>query len=191
MATKFSPHSPSDRRLGRRLIGVLAILLLVIQPGYSDPDDDGGGGGGGGCGGGGGDDDYTPPSRVAGAVYEHYQDSLADARISAIGYTDTMQGGLYIKQLLGGGSNRFDPRLPGYSYFQGLVQANHHIPVAGQVRIVGGVRGADGTNSVVSLYNGAMITTNAHSFVGAGKALTGGPDGMRMRIRKMEEVPIP
>lgn len=63
--------------------------------------------------------------------------------------------------------------------------------MAGQVRILGGLLGADTPDAVVSFYNGAMITTNAHSFVGAGDALTGGPVGMRTRIRNMEEIPTP
>lgn len=193
MAAKFPSYTRSNRRLGGRLTGVLVILLFAIQPGYAGGGGGSSGGGGGGCGSSGGTSStttYTPPTSVASSVYNHYQNSLAADRVTGINYTDTLQGGLYVKQLFSGKSNRRDPRLPGYSYFQGLIQANNHITVAGQVRIVGGLLGADGGDSVVSLYNGAMITTNAHSFVGA-DALSGGPDGVRTRVRKLEEIPTP
>jgi hypothetical protein len=169
---------------------VAAIMLLTIQPGYGS-----GGTGqdsGGGCGSGSGSGTGSVPpssSRVAQEAYSDYSD--ATVTMNAASFAETLNGDTYVGQLLGDASNRLDPRLPGYSYFQGLIQANNHITVAGQVRVIGGILGADRSEATTSLYNGAMITTNAHAFVGAGDALVDGPPGMRTRIRHMEEIPPP
>jgi hypothetical protein len=176
--------------LVRRLVGILVILLLTIGPSYGgggDDDDDSGGGCGGGGGGGGGGG--APPPGIASEAFADY--STTPITIASGTYTETINGGDFINQLLGDASNRFDPRLPGYSYFQGVIQAENHITVAGQVRIVGGLLGTDRADATASLYSGAMITTNAHGIVGAGSSLTGGPPGMRTRIRTMEEIPTP
>lgn len=93
-------------------------------------------------------------------------------------------------------SSRVDLRLPGYSYFQGIVQAETHLLVTGQIRIVGGILGAgDGsttsTPGTVTLYRGAMVTSNPEAFLGAGTSLTNGPAGITTRISKWEEIPTP
>lgn len=183
MAAKFAPNSPRNRRLVQRILSILAILLLTIQPGYGGGEEEEESAGG--CGSGG---EPVIDGLVASEVASDYATPIS---VTAGSYSETIDGATYVSQLLGGASNRFDPRLPGYSYFQGVIQANNHITVVGQVRIVGALLGADRENGTVSLYSGAMITTNAHAVVGAGESLTGGPDGMRTRIRKLEEIPTP
>ena len=111
--------------------------------------------------------------------------------IPSTSYAATLNGEQYIAQLLGAGGSRFDPRLPGYSYFQGLVQAENHVTIAGQVRVIGGVAGADDADATVNFYGGAMVTTNPHAYLGAGDSLTGGPAGMLTRIKTLEEVANP
>lgn len=106
--------------------------------------------------------------------------------IVAPGLQEDIDGNNWITNLLFGAPNRADPRLPNYSYFQGLLQADRHIMVAGQVRIVGGMLGAD--HGVASFYAGAMVTTNPFSFSGAGPFLNGGPDGVRTRVAHWEEI---
>lgn len=152
-----------------------------MSPGYGN--DDGGEDGGGGCGGG-------NPNAYSNEIYSDYQtvySSGGNYNLTPGGFTDTASGDTYIKRLLSGTSNRLDVRLPGYSYFQGVVQSDKHLTVAGQVRIVGGVLGVD--HGTCNLYSGAMVTTNAHAFMGASDSLTGLPDGIRTRIRTWEEIP--
>ncbi len=172
----------------RKSLLVLLIMAITMMPGYgggdSDPDAGGGcgGGGGGGVPGGG-----VPPSTVAGEAFNDYKD-----RTNTIGtgaFSETINGEDYIGRLLGGASNRPDVRLPGYSYFQGVIQAQNHITITGQVRVVGALLGADRPNSTASLYSGAMVTTNAQALVGAGEALVDPRPGMRTRIRNWEEIP--
>ena len=110
--------------------------------------------------------------------------------ISASTLTDTLDGDVYIKGLLSG-KGYSDVRLPGYSYFRGLIETRRHITISGQVRIVGGVLGVDGASAVASLYDGAMLTTNPRAFVGAGNLLTGGPAGVKTRIRRWKEIKNP
>lgn len=183
MATKLKSNPYGNRGLGRRwliVVKALIILLLAMQPslGGGDGDD---GDDGGGCSG--------STKNYSKEVYDDYKDEAIDLPVA--GYSETLNGNDYISQLLGGASNRFDPRLPGYSYFQGVLQADNHITIAGQVRVVGGIMGADREDATGNLYSGAMITTNAHAFLGAGEALDGGPPGVRTRIRDMEEIPNP
>lgn len=181
MARPITAYPSRHSRMGRRFVRALliaVIMLMTIGPGFgggdSGPDQDSGGG----CG---GSDTYSDE------VYAEFQDS--DFTIEAGGYTDPVTGDSYIAHLLGGASNRTDLRLPGYTYFQGIIQADKHLTVAGQVRIVGALLGADA--GTCSLYNGAMITTNAHALIGAGEALNGMPEGIRTRIRTWEEIPAP
>lgn len=126
---------------------------------------------------------------------EVVDDAVASGRtltISSSGYSQVVSPDELVDSIVrGGGSGRVDPRLPGYSYFQGIVQAKNHILLAGQVRVVGGVLGADEPDATVSLYRGAMITSNPDAFLGAGASLTGGPDGIRTRISSLEEIPSP
>lgn len=133
-----------------------------------------------GCGGdtSGSDPDYLPPE-LAGA---------GGATFDALGFDGTIQGNDWITQLLFASPDRSDPRLPSYTYFQGLAQAGEHIVIAGQVRVVGGVLGAD--SGVGSLYAGAMVTTNPYAFTGA-EGLVGGPPGIRTRVGHWEELPGP
>jgi hypothetical protein len=86
---------------------------------------------------------------------------------------------------------RVDLRLPNYSYFQGLIQVENHLVLAGQVRVVGGVLGgvAGGSGGVSALYSGAMVTANPGAFEDAGDSLKGGPAGVKTRVRKWEEIP--
>lgn len=128
-------------------------------------------------------------SQYSSEAYEDFKDS--DMELQAGGYTETVSGDSYIDRMLGGTSNRTDPRLPGYSYFQGIIQANRHITIAGQVRVVGAVLGGDGTPGspgTCSLYSGAMVTTNAHALMGASDNLNDFPAGVRTRIRSWEEI---
>ena len=163
------------------------IVTLTIQPTLAFGSS--GGGGGGGCGGSSGAVPAQNNAYIAGEVYDDY--ASAPVNIPATTYSGTLNGEQYIAQLLGDGGTRFDPRLPGYSYFQGLVQAENHVTIAGQVRVVGGVTGADDADATVNFYGGAMVTTNPYAFLGAGDSITGGPAGMLTRIRTLEEIPNP
>ena len=187
MAQQLSSHSATHPNLGRRPLKALLttlILLITMGPGYGS--DDGGEESGGGCGGG------ANQSYYADEAYEDYEEAYERGEginLQAGGYTDTVTGDASIKRLLSGTSNRTDLRLPGYSYFQGVIQAKKHLMVAGQVRVVGAVLGSD--EETASFYSGAMVTTNAHALVGAGASLDGMPAGIRTRIRAWEEVPAP
>lgn len=136
-----------------------------------------------GCGseGSGNEATYVPPE-IAGSTGAG--SDLFD--FEASGFEGTLQGDDWIQQLLFGSPDRSDPRLPNYSYFQGLAQAGEHVVIAGQVRVVGGVLGAD--SGVGSLYAGAMVTTNPYAFTGA-DGLVGGPPGIRTRVGHWEELP--
>lgn len=138
-----------------------------------------------GCGGGPGGETppgYIPPEISGGAG------SGSGFEFTASGLSQDIDAQSWLQQTLFGASGKADPRLPNYSYFQGLLQAKEHIVVAGQVRVVGGMVGAD--EGVASLYAGAMVTTNPFSFTGA-DGLTGGPAGIRTRIGHWEEIPTP
>lgn len=161
------------RRKRRRqiLAQALAIVLFALAPSYA-----GGGGGGGGC--------SQSPTNIASEVADSFEGEAPPVTdLAPIVFHESLDSDSYIERLLSGASNRFDARLPGYSYFQGVGQAYNHILVAGQVRVVGGILGADAPNATASFYQGAMVTTNAHAFFGAGKSLTGGGDGVTTRIR--------
>ncbi len=167
------------RRKRRRqiLLQALLIVLFALAPSYA-----GGGGGGGGC--------SNTSSNFASEVTDTFEDEeppITD--LAALVLHESIDSDSYMERLLSGASNRFDARLPGYSYFQGVAQAYNHILVAGQVRVVGGVLGADVPNATASFYQGAMVTTNAQAFFGAGQSLTGGDDGVVMRIRSWRIVP--
>lgn len=162
-------------------------MAITMLPGYGGGDSDPEGGGGCGGGGGGAPTAGVPPSNVSLEAYNDYRDRTTT--ISTGGFSQTIDGETYIGRLLGGASNRPDVRLPGYSYFQGVIQAENHITITGQVRVIGAILGADRPNSTASLYSGAMVTTNAHALVGAGDALVDPRDGMRTRIRNWEEIP--
>lgn len=184
MASPFKTNSRRNPKLGRQSLKaflIALILLITMSPGYGGGDS--GDDGGGGCGGG----DRNAYSDEAYGDYEASYSSGAGFNLSPGGFTDSASGETYIKRLLTGTSNRLDVRLPGYAYFQGIVQAEKHIMVAGQVRIVGGVLGAD--SGTCSLYSGAMVTTNAHALMGASDSMNGLPDGIRTRIRTWEEIP--
>lgn len=172
----------------RRAALILTILTLVFQPSLAWSSGGSRSGSGGGCSGGGGSygsrDNY-----IATEVDADYNSD--DILVTPITYTETLNGEDYISKLLGDGGSRFDPRLPGYSYFQGVIQAENHVTIAGQVRVVGAVMGADETDATLNFYGGAMVTTNAHGILGAGDALIGGPAGIPTRIKSMEEVPNP
>jgi hypothetical protein len=215
MASTVKSNTFSHNFLGRwsdRLLKLFVIVLLTMQPSIAIFGGGGSSSGGGGCGGSSGSSGSSSGSSSSGSsgssssgsssgapvfngsyisseVYNDYSGSAIN--IPAGGYTETLNGEDYIARLIGDASNRLDPRLPGYSYFQGLIQSANHITIAGQVRVVGGVMGADRTDATANLYGGAMVTTNAHAFLGAGDSLVGGPAGMRTRIRSMEEVPQP
>lgn len=134
----------------------------------------------------------SPPDNVAPEVLDYLVDKGRYLEISPVPLSPLTDADAVVDNLiLGGDSGRVDPRLPSYSYFQGLVHARKHLWIAGQVRVVGGVVGVDGANSTFSLYKGAMVTSNPDAFLGAGTALTGGPDGMRTRVASWEEIPNP
>lgn len=207
MATEIQVDSQRNRGLGQRLflaLHVLFLVLLLVAPGIA-----GGGGGGGGGSAGGGDGGMTTgggtggftgggtgggglggppaPPGIAQEVYTDYH--AANLDVTADTYVEAVVGPNYMMQLLGGASNRMDVKLPGYSYFQGLIHSDNHVTIAGQVRVVGGVLGTDRSYATANLYSGAMVTTNAHAFTGAGDSLKGGPAGMKTRIRNWKEVP--
>lgn len=181
-------RTPAPGPRARKALLILLIMAVTMAPGYgggdSDPDN---GGGCGGAGGGGTPTGGVPPSNVSSEAYNDYRDRTAT--ISTGSFSETISGEAYIDRLLGGASNRPDVRLPGYSYFQGVIQAENHITITGQVRVIGAILGADRPNSTASLYSGAMVTTNAHALVGAGEALIDSRSGMRTRIRSWEEIP--
>lgn len=132
-------------------------------------------------------DDYVSPE--VRSYVSSGSDVFDDVFPSA--YTETLDGDDYVIQLLSGVNVGIDLRLPGYSYFQGVIQAKNHVVVAGQVRIVGGIVGVDEPDATLNLYNGAMVTSNPHAFLGAEDSLSGGPAGMQTRIRTLEEIPNP
>lgn len=190
------------------LIFKLSLFLLLVVPGFAGGGGSGGGGtGGGGDGGGGmGTGGYLggtggttgggsvgqggpAPAGISQEVFNDYYAS--DIDVTAETYLETVVGTEFVVRLLGRASNRRDVRLPGYSYFQGLIHSENHVTVAGQVRIVGGLLGTDRDFATANLYGGAMVTTNAHAFTGAGDSLKGGPAGMKTRIRNWKEIPNP
>ncbi len=188
MAQRFKKPPSATRELGRRTLnylGVLFILLFVFQPGWagSSSGDDGGGG----CSSSG--SQSSSSSYIADEVLATYSEGSPLMDLAGIDYNESIESDGYVARLLGGASNRFDARLPGYSYFQGVAQANGHISLAGQVRVVGAVLGADMEDATASFYQGAMVTTNAQAFFGAGSSLVGGPDGIQTRIKSWEIVP--
>lgn len=135
----------------------------------------------GGCSGG------QPVSYVPDEIFQTAQNSGYSLNLTPENLNEQYQGNEWINQVLFGGAARTDPRLPNYSYLQGLLQAEEHIIVSGQVRIVGGVVGAD--TGVVALYAGAMLTANPYAYTGAENALTGGPNGIKTRIGRWREIP--
>lgn len=196
MAKRIKSYTHRYRNLGKRHLRlfcqILVALLLAFQPALGGGGGSGGSGGGcgsggSGSGGGGGGGGHM---NVSSEVSEDYSSSTA-ADIAATGLVEGIDRDDYIAGLLGSASNRNDPRLPGYSYFQGVIQAQNHITIAGQVRIVGAVLGVEDPGATANLYNGAMVTSNAHAVTGAGLSLTGGPPGMRTRIKSLEEIPNP
>ncbi len=190
-----------------KIISLLAITALLFLPVYA-----GGGGSGGGSGSGsgsGGNGGYkgiggigglrpdgggpfakpygTAPAGVAQELFNDYYNS--NVNLSAGTFQEVLLGSEFTTQVTGAASNRLDVRLPGYTYFQGLIHADNHVTVAGQVRVVGGIVGSEREYATANLYGGAMITTNAHAFTGSGSALKGGPQGMKTRIKRWKEVP--
>lgn len=161
------------------------IFTLTLQPTLAG----GSSGGGGGCGGSSAGVPAQNNAYIAGEVYDDY--ASAPVNIGSTTYSNTLNGEEYIAQLLGDGGSRFDPRLPGYSYFQGLVQAENHVTIAGQVRVIGGITGADAADATVNFYGGAMVTTNPYAYLGAEDSLVGGPPGLLTRIKTLEEIPNP
>jgi hypothetical protein len=129
-----------------------------------------------------------PPPYIPPEILANPPDLLSD-HVSPLPLGESFDGNDWIQSTLFGAPNRSDPRLPNYSYFQGLLQAKEHILVTGQVRIVGGVLGAD--NGVGAFYAGAMATTNPYAYTAAGPLLTGGPNGIRTRVGHWEEIPNP
>lgn len=162
------------------------IILFTVAPSYGS-DDGGSDDGGGGCG------NSATRSKYADEAYtdfeEAYKTDGPGIILQAGGYTDAASGQVFIRRLLSGTSNRTDVRLPGYSYFQGVIQSDQHLMLAGQVRVVGALLGSEG--KTVSLYSGSMVTSNAHAILGASASLSGLPDGIRSRIRSIEEIPTP
>lgn len=134
----------------------------------------------------------STPDNIASEVVADATPGGRSITISSTGYSPVASPNEVVDSIVrDGGSGRVDPRIPNYSYFQGIVQAHNHIIVAGQVRIVGGILGADDTDATVSLYRGAMVTSNPDAFLGAGARLSGGEDGVRTRIDDLEEIPSP
>lgn len=132
-----------------------------------------------------------PDDYVSNEVQSYAPSSPTFQDVDPTPYVETLDPQEYVVQLLSGVNVGVDLRLPGYSYFQGVIQANNHVVIAGQVRVVGGVIGVDAPDATLNLYNGAMITSNPHSFLGAEDGLVGGPAGMYTRIRTLQEIPNP
>ena len=128
-------------------------------------------------------------NQVSQEVEDDYSSSGLPTELTAQALNQVVDGEELIEGTLFGAANRVNPRIPSYSYFQGMIQADQHLIVAGQVRVVGSVLGSP--NGVVNLYSGAMITTNPQAYTTAGSAVTGGPAGMKTRIAKWEEIPTP
>ena len=118
------------------------------------------------------------------ATEEFTSDDLDN--LSGLTLNESIDGNEWLNRTLFSGSNRADPRLPGYSYFQGLVQSGQHVRVIGQVRVVGGIITTEEASA--SIASGAMITTNPYSFTKS-DGLTGGPEGIKTRVGHWEEIP--
>lgn len=191
MANRVRSYSRRHRLLGRRhlkaVARILLILFLALQPGWAGSGK-GGGSGSGGCSSG---SSAPDPNQVAQEVADTYSSLATPDDTAAATLSENINGDAYIAGLLSGASNRHDVRLPGYSYFQGVIHAENHVTVAGQVRVVGGILGVSRTNATANLYNGAMVTSNAHAVLGAGSDLVNGPAGIKTRIKTLEEVPSP
>jgi len=130
-------------------------------------------------------------NQVADEVKTDYQSTYQDLSVDAQAYSSNLDADAYIDALVRGGSSRLDPRLPNYTYFQGVIHAQNHIIVAGQVRVVGGLLGNEVSDATTSLYRGAMVTTNPYAFTGAGDSMSGGTPGMKTRIDRWEEIENP
>lgn len=205
MATRKQSNSHSDYRLGRRYLNLFKVLLIVLfalQPGYAGPPPSKSSGSGGGCGSSGSASAPPPSSRVSEDLYNDYSSvSGSDHLLAASTLVESIDGDAYVGRLLNG-TGHPDIRLPGYSYFQGLIQANNHVTVAGQVRIVGGVMGASGIDDgetlstsgddgTLNLYQGAMVTVNGQAFADADDLLLGTPSGIKTRVKTWKEVRSP
>lgn len=127
---------------------------------------------------------YVPDEIVATVASTGYTLNVTSTQLN-----EDIDGDQWLDAVLFGATARTDPRLPNYAYFQGLIQADEHIVIAGQVRIVGGVVGAD--SGVMALYAGAMMTANPYAYTGAGTSLTGGEPGIRTRVGEWKEIPNP
>ncbi len=130
-----------------------------------------------------------PAPYVPDEIISTVQSTGYSLNVSPSPLNEDIDGDQWLDAILFGATARTDPRLPNYSYFQGLIEADKHIVIAGQVRIVGGVVGAD--TGVVALYAGAMMTANPYAFTGAGNSLTGGEPGIRTRVGEWKEIPNP
>lgn len=133
----------------------------------------------------------NPPPNVPQEIADTFDDDGYYPDINQQPLNEQVNGNDFLTEMLFGGAARTDPRLPNYSYCQALLQAEEHIIVAGQVRVIGGLVGAD--SGVVSLYSGAMITANPYAYTGSGAGLTvaNGGNGVKTRVGEWREIPTP
>lgn len=129
------------------------------------------------------------PPNLPDEIFDYINSLGRDLDLVSEPHVDSFDDEIFIDSIVHGPPGRIDLRLPNYVYFQGVIQAEDHLVVAGQVRIVGGLLGAE--TGVAALYSGAMVTSNPQAFRDAGEALQGGPDGVSTRVRSWREVPNP
>lgn len=109
--------------------------------------------------------------------------------VDAVPLVEEIDANAFIDSIVREAPGRLDLRLPNYAYFQGIVQADKFVVLAGQVRVVGGVLGVDDPNGAAALYSGAMVTANPEAFLEADDTLIGGDAGLRTRVRSWREIP--